>query len=106
MKVIITKEYMNTPLLTISIEEDQAEDHAERMDVKLLCWAIPGVTSVIMSHPHARDHHTCHPEHLWSPHVPRERPQAAHAQRDHLHDLRKPGGKRQEDKVTLRGRVY
>ncbi len=74
-------------ILTISIEEDHAEDHTERVDVKLLRWAVPGVASTVMSHPHACDHHTCHPQHLRARHEPRQRPQAAHAHRHTLHHL-------------------
>lgn len=84
--------------LTVSIEEDQAQDHAERVHVKLLLRAVPGVASIEVAHPHSCEHHTRHAQHLGTSHVPRQGTHSTPALRDPLHHTCKRDGKVEREK--------
>lgn len=56
--------------LTIALQEDQPQHHAQRVQVEFLCGAIPGESPVVVAHPNTGQHHRCQTQHLWSSHQP------------------------------------
>lgn len=50
--------------LTIALQEDQPQHHAQRVQVEPLRGVVPGESPVVVAHPHAGQHHRRQTQHL------------------------------------------
>lgn len=61
-------------LLTVAVEENESDEHQQRMITELLFGcSIPIKSYAVNSHPHSHHDGRCHQQHLWTTHhVPQQ----------------------------------